>query len=547
MTYRWLAALFAVALLAAACGDSGDGGSTDAGAGETGEGGGDAPVPEGNEGEPQPGGILSVAATSDGDTLDPHASASYNVHNRVGLASSRLLKPDLSEEYEYGEAPLAPDLAESWEVSDDQLTYTFNLRDDVVWHNIPPVNGRPFVADDVVATFERIQAEGFQSYMLEHVTAIEAPDEHTVVLRLSEPFAPLLNYMGNHHMWIMPREGAEGAYDVATTVIGTGPFVLTEWDRNVRTVYEANPDYFEEGIPYVDGVVMQVVPDQGARTAAFRAGETQIITAVNPQETQSLLAAVPDARLLQYVGTAPIMMYVNMEREPFNDIRVRQAMSMAVDREGMGEALYGSGRFTGPVNAHILDYVLDQEELAELQPYDPDAAKQLLADAGYPDGFQTKLMVTGGYGPRVITGAEWVVEDLAAIGIEAEIEVVDYATYISNRWATVDYDMAVGLQTPFQEPDEWLRAQYHSEGSRNWWNISDPELDAMLDEQAGLMDEEERIALAQDIQRYILKEVVNPMQLWLGDTEIVLGPTVRNYRSQPQYGTNHYAYLWLDE
>lgn len=547
MTYRWLAALFAVALLAAACGDSGDGGSTDAGAGETGEGGGDAPVPEGDEGEPQPGGILSVAATSDGDTLDPHASASYNVHNRVGLASSRLLKPDLSEEYEYGEAPLAPDLAESWEVSDDQLTYTFNLRDDVVWHNIPPVNGRPFVADDVVATFERIQAEGFQSYMLEHVTAIEAPDEHTVVLRLSEPFAPLLNYMGNHHMWIMPREGAEGAYDVATTVIGTGPFVLTEWDRNVRTVYEANPDYFEEGIPYVDGVVMQVVPDQGARTAAFRAGETQIITAVNPQETQSLLAAVPDARLLQYVGTAPIMMYVNMEREPFNDIRVRQAMSMAVDREGMGEALYGSGRFTGPVNAHILDYVLDQEELAELQPYDPDAAKQLLADAGYPDGFQTKLMVTGGYGPRVITGAEWVVEDLAAIGIEAEIEVVDYATYISNRWATVDYDMAVGLQTPFQEPDEWLRAQYHSEGSRNWWNISDPELDAMLDEQAGLMDEEERIALAQDIQRYILKEVVNPMQLWLGDTEIVLGPTVRNYRSQPQYGTNHYAYLWLDE
>lgn len=547
MTYRWLAALFAVALLAAACGDSGDGGSTDAGAGETGEGGGDAPVPEGEEGEPQPGGILSVAATSDGDTLDPHASASYNVHNRVGLASSRLLKPDLSEEYEYGEAPLAPDLAESWEVSDDQLTYTFNLRDDVVWHNIPPVNGRPFVADDVVATFERIQAEGFQSYMLEHVTAIEAPDEHTVVLRLSEPFAPLLNYMGNHHMWIMPREGAEGAYDVATTVIGTGPFVLTEWDRNVRTVYEANPDYFEEGIPYVDGVVMQVVPDQGARTAAFRAGETQIITAVNPQETQSLLAAVPDARLLQYVGTAPIMMYVNMEREPFNDIRVRQAMSMAVDREGMGEALYGSGRFTGPVNAHILDYVLDQEELAELQPYDPDAAKQLLADAGYPDGFQTKLMVTGGYGPRVITGAEWVVEDLAAIGIEAEIEVVDYATYISNRWATVDYDMAVGLQTPFQEPDEWLRAQYHSEGSRNWWNISDPELDAMLDEQAGLMDEEERIALAQDIQRYILKEVVNPMQLWLGDTEIVLGPTVRNYRSQPQYGTNHYAYLWLDE
>jgi peptide/nickel transport system substrate-binding protein len=541
-----MAALFALLLLAAACGDGGDADDVGTGGGGgTDEGGEEEEAAD--EGEPVPGGTLTVAATSDGDTLDPHASASFNVHNRVGLASSRLLKPDMSSEYAYGEAPLVGDLAEEWEISEDELVYTFRLRDDVVWHDIAPVSGRPFVADDVVATFERIQEEGFQAYMLETVSTIEAPDEHTVVITLSEPFAPFLNYMANHHMWIMPREGAEGEYDVATQVIGTGPFMLTTWDRNVETVYDANPEYYEEGVPYVEQVRMPVVADQGARTAAFRAGETQMIAAVNPQETEALLSAVPEAELKTEIGTAPLIMYVNQDREPFTDVRVRRAMSMAIDREALGESLYGSGDYTGPVNAHLVDFALPSDELAELMPYDPEAATQLLADAGYPDGFSTTLMVTPGYGPRVVNGAEWVVEDLAAIGIEAEIEVVDYAAYIGQRWANAEYDMAVGLQTPFQEADEWLRSQHHTDGSRNWWNISDPDLDVMLDEQAREMDEEARQDLAMDIQRYIIEEVSNPMQLWIGDAETIIGPTVRGYHTQPQYGFNHYAYLWLEE
>lgn len=537
--------LFALLLVAAACGDdSGNGeAGTGGGGGGTDDGGGE-PV---DEGDPVRGGVLTVAATSDGDTLDPQASASFNVHNRVGLASSRLLKPDLSPEFGFGEAPLTGDLAEDWEVSDDELVYTFHLRDDVVWHDIAPVNGRPFVADDVVATFERIQSEGFQAYMIETVTSVEAPDDHTVVITLSEPFAPFLNFMANHHMWILPREAADGEYDPATQVIGTGPFVLTTWDRNVETVYDANPNYFEEGVPYVDQVRMPVVQDQGARTAAFRAGETQLIAAVNPQETEALLSAVSGAELRSEIGTAPIMMYVNMDREPFGDLRVRQAMSMAIDRESMGQALYGSGHFTGPVNAHLVDFALPEDELAELMPYDPEAARDLLADAGYPDGFSTTLMVTPGYGPRVVNGAEWVVEDLAAIGIDAEIEVVDYAAYIGQRWAGQQYDMAVGLQTPFMEPDEWLRSQHHSDGPRNWWGINDAELDAMLDSQVREMDEEARRAEILDIQRFIIQEISNPMQLWIGDAETIVGPTVRGYHTQPQYGFNHYAYLWLEE
>lgn len=543
--YRLFAALFALVLLAAACGDSSDPDDT-AGGGDDGDTSETTAEEAMDEGEPVQGGTLSVAATSDGDTLDPLASASFNVHNRVGLASSRLLKPDMSSEYAFGEAPLVGDLAEDWEISEDGLTYTFNLRQGVLWHDIAPVNGREFVAADVVATFEAIQAGGFQAYMLSPVTSIEAPDDYTVVLTLSEPFAPLENYMASHHMWILPQEAFDGGYDPSTQVIGTGPFQMVEWDRGVTTVYERNPNYYEEGIPHVDGVQMPVVADQGARIAAFRAGETQLIGAVSPQETESLLSALPEAELVTEISGSPLMIYFNMEVAPYDQLEVRQAISMAIDREGLGEALFGNGAYTGPVQRSLPVFALPEEELAEAMPYDPEAAQQMLEDAGVTD-LNMSIMVTAGYGPRIVNAAEWIVEDLAQVGITAELEVVDYATYIGQRWAGEEYDVGVGLQTPFQEPDEWLYAQYHTEGSRNWWNISDPELDALVEEQRTILDEDERIAQIQDTQRWMLENLMNPLQIWGYDTEVIVGPAVNGYHTQPQYGFNHYAYLWLEE
>lgn len=541
--YRLLAALFALVLVAAACGDSSDDEGAGGDDGDTTE---TSAAEEMDESEAVQGGILGVAATSDGDTLDPLASASFNVHNRVGIASSRLLKPDMSPEYAFGEAPLVGDLAEDWEISDDGLTYTFHLREGVLWHDIDPVNGREFVADDVVATFEEIQERGFQAFMLSPVTSIEAPDDYTVVLTLSEPFAPLENYMASHHMWILPQEAFDGGYDPATKVIGTGPFQMVEWDRGVTTVYERNPNYWEEGIPHVDGVQMPVVADQGARIAAFRAGETQLIGAVSPQETESLLSAMPDAELQTEVSGSPLMMFFNMEAEPFDQFEVRQALSMAIDREGLGEALWGNGERTGPVQRSLPTYSLSQDELADYQPYDPDQAREILADAGVTD-LSMAIITTAGYGPRIVNATEWIVADLAEVGVTAEIEVVDYATYISQRWPMVDYEVGVGLQTPFQEPDEWLYSQYHTDGSRNWWNISDPELDAMVEEQRTILDPDERIDQIKDTQRWMMENLLNPLQIWGYDTEVIVGPAVNGYHTQPQYGFNHYAYLWLEE
>ncbi|MFA5565586.1 MAG: ABC transporter substrate-binding protein [Acidimicrobiia bacterium] len=500
-----------------------------------------------NEFEAMPvrGGVLTIAEISDGDTLDPYASAYANVHQRVGLAASRLLKPDTTGEYGFGEAPLGPDLAEAWDISDDLLTYTFKLREDVFWHDIAPVNGRQFTSDDVVASFEKIQADGVQASMLAHVTEIVAPDDFTVVLTLDRPFAPLLSYMGNHQMWIMPREGIEGLYDMSKVLIGTGPFIMTKWDRDVQTVYEANDNYYDKDLPYLDKIVMPVIPEQSARIAAYRSGEIDMIASLTPQERELIMASVPGSYVVEDIGTSPVMMYVNMGRKPFDDVRVRRAISLAVDRVGLGETIFGEGLLSGPVNSHLARFALSQDELSELIPYDPELARRLLAEAGYPDGFESSLMVSSGYGPAYVTAAEWVVADLGDVGIKMNIDVVDQATY-STRRPEVNYDMGVGPSTPFQEPDEWLRSQYHTGGDRNWWNIDDATLDEMLDEQARTVDEDQRIKLVQDIQRYILTDVVNPSHLWVANTATIIQPRIKNFAPQPEYGRGYLAYLWIE-
>ncbi|MQA86984.1 MAG: ABC transporter substrate-binding protein [Streptosporangiales bacterium] len=507
----------------------------------SGAGGGNSPE---EAGPPKPGGTFTVLMPSDTKTLDPHKESSYNTHERIGLVYSRLLREKISPDLEYGDIQLEGDLAKEWEVSDDGLTYTFRLRDGVRWHDVPPVNGRELVADDVVATFERIRKEGFQAGLLQNVTDIEAPDDHTVVLRLSEPFVPLLNNMANHHMWILPREAIEGEVDLNTKAIGTGPFILERWDRDVATTYRKNPDYYEKDLPYLDRVVFKVVPGQEARVAAFRSGEVQYAAASTPEEADTLRAAVPDARMLEVGSTTAVLLYLNQDRKPFDDLRVRQAISMALHRAQMGKVLWRGGKYPAPVQ-QLQKYALGQEELKRLQPYDPERAKRLLAEAGYPNGFRTKLMVTSGYGPQYVRQAEWLVEDLAKVGIRVELEVVEYATYFSSRWPGEEYDMGIGPQTPFLEPDEHLRVQLHSDGARNWFNISDPKLDKMLAEQAKVTDPNERAEKIKEIQRYVLTEVVNPINVWDRPVRVFIQPNVQNNNPQPAYGFPELRTTWL--
>jgi peptide/nickel transport system substrate-binding protein len=533
------ALLVALAVLAAACGGGGDGGEGDDAV---------APgTPAQEVGDPVYGGRVTIPLTSDTPSLDPHKSASWQVHHRLGLVYNKLLTYATGPEFPYSSSVLRGDLAESWETADDGLTYTFHLRDDVTWQERPPVNGRPFVAADVVATFERLRTTGVHAALLENVADFEAPDEHTVVVRMSAPFAPLLNNMASDFMWILPQEAVDGQIDLDTTAIGTGPFTLESHVQNVEVLLKKNPNYFEEGKPYLDEVRLAVIPDQGARTAAFRGGELDLLTSVSPEELEALERTNPDTVISRNLG-GHNQLYFDAAKPPFTDVRVRKAMSMAIDRQGMLDSIFGGGgEWNSPVPAQMGKWALPVAEREELMPYDPDRAKELLAEAGYPDGFATSMILTTAYGEQTVRQAQWVTQDLAAIGIEVTIEVLDYATYNGSRWPNTQFEMGFGPNQQMLEPDEWLRSVLHTDGQRNWYNISDPTLDRMLEEQAGILDPDERLEAVHEIQRYALKNVVAPIPTVSPVSPQMWQPWLKNYWPRIMYGYTWLKDAWIDK
>jgi len=503
-------------------------------------------------GDPVRGGTLVISGPSDIGSLDPIASSSFNTQYRIAHVYQRLLGFDYGADVGYTENILVPELAESWEVSEDSLTYTFKLREGVKWHNVAPVNGREFVAADVKATFEAILAEGHQANLLERVESIEAPDDYTVVLNLSAPFAPLINNMASHFMWILPEEAfTDPDYDRTTTVIGTGPFMLDDRQIDVSTSFVANPDYWDVGfdgepLPYLDGFEQVVINDTTQAIANFTAGETQILTNGVPLELYTQLQAdFPEAFYGEWIDAGMGQVGVNMEREPFNDILVRQAISYAIDREGMGESIRGGGTIPSIVAPAQAKWTLPESERAELLQYDPEKAKELLAEAGYPDGLDATLIATDQYGALYTAQTEWLVEDLEEAGFNVTLDLLDYSTYFGSRWPDVEYDIQFGPQTPFLEPDEWLRGQMGTGQGRNWYNISDPTLDELLDEQLGILDEAERIDAVQDIQRYALTELLAIIPVWTYETRWSYAPEVRDFYRHASYGFNGIEQAWL--
>ena len=503
-------------------------------------------------GDPVRGGHLVISGPSDIGSLDPIASSSFNTQYRIAHVYQRLLGFDYGPDVGYTENILVPELAESWEISDDSLTYTFKLREGVMWHDVPPVNGREFVAADVKATFEAILAEGHQANLLERVESIETPDDYTVVLNLSAPFAPLINNMASHFMWILPEEAfTDPDYDRTTTVIGTGPFMLDEREIDVSTSFVANPNYWDVGfdgepLPYLDSFEQVVINDTTQAIANFTAGETQILTNGIPLELyEQLKSDFPEAFYGEWIDAGMGQVGVNMEREPFTDIRVRQAISLAIDREGMGESIRGGGTIPSIVAPAQAKWTLPEDERAELLQYDPERARELLAEAGYPDGLDATLIATDQYGALYTAQTEWLVEDLEEAGFNVTLDLLDYSTYFGSRWPDVEYDIQFGPQTPFLEPDEWLRGQMGTGQGRNWYNISDPELDALLDEQLGLLDEDERIAAVQDIQRYALTELLAIIPVWTYETRWSYSPEVRDFYRHASYGFNGIEESWL--
>lgn len=435
--------------------------------------------------------VLIAAQGSEPDQLDPHMTSAYASFQVLENVYDTLVQPaaDLSME---------PAIAESWDISDDNLTWTFTLRDGVKFHN-----GRDLVAADVVYSFERIIAEGLNGWRFGSVDSVTAPDDSTVVLTLNRPSPNLLvSIAGFKGMAIVAEETVTDG-SIGTTPVGTGPFRFVSQSPDEGIVLERNPDYWraDEGLPKLDGVRFIQMPEASTKLTALRTGEVHWIDAVPPQDIESLSAEAGVT-----VGRVPGGDYhyfaLNQNRTPFDDVRVRQAIATAINREEITEAAQ-FGAATANQTAIPASNAAWYHSYAPFGQGDTAAAQALLDDAGVSD-LTIDFLVTSDF-PETVTQAQVIAAELAAVGITVEITDVDFSTWLDME-GNGEFDAFMLSWIGNIDPDDFYYAQHHSEGGFNFQGYSNLEVDALLDEARVETDQAARKALYDAAAEMIVDE-----------------------------------------
>jgi peptide/nickel transport system substrate-binding protein len=514
------------------------------------------PLWGGEAGPPKRGGILHVRGW-DPVHFDPHLTRNFKTHTALSFVYSKLLRHKVGPEIPPGTFIVEPDLAERWETPDD-TTYIFYLRQGVKWHNKPPVNGRELVAEDVKFTFDRFLTEkgNPERQLLESVERVEVVDRYTVKFLLNEPFVWLLDILANAMcMWIIAPEVVQKYGDLkkVETAIGTGPFLLEHYEPNVRTVFKRNPDYFRQGLPYVDGVEWLVLDDESTGLAMYRTGQIDAGPGgnwlVRQPDLESLKKSHPHLHYQDIQTTNATTIWMRTDKPPFADVRVRRAISHAIDRRGMIEAVWVRGILSPAVPPGLAEWSLPIDQLGEgakYYRYDPKEARRLLAEAGHPKGFKTTLTATSGYSRDLIDAVQMVLRDLKDVGIEAELKIQEYGAYQATTGQGKFEGMAMGPYAVGWEPDSSLYGPYTPDQPRNRGHVNDPKLAALVKEQRRLKDPAARKQLIFDIQRYAAEQ---QYYIYLSSQIITTSwqPYMKNYAHNLtfDYGSR-IAVTWLD-
>lgn len=505
----------------------------------------------------KPGGTITIRWwTGDPPDLDPYLNVTFRAQEFAGFFYSRLLKYDSGPNIPPNSFIITPDLAEKYDVSKDGLTYTFTLRANAKWQNKAPMNGRPVTADDVVWSFNRFRQVSPNKTNLDIVKDVKATDPRTVVFTLNNAFAPFENTMASPLFWIMPKEVIEADGDARKRVIGSGPFIFDRFDKGVQVVAKRNPDYYFTGTPYVDDVNLLIIPEDATAVAGMRS-KTIDINGLSATDSKALKTTNPEIVTTNYPQNLLFFMYWRLDAPPFNDIRVRQAVSLALDRDELINVLFeGVGLPNNALPGGLQSWYLDPRspEMGPNAKYfkrDVEAAKKLLADAGFAGGLKVPLIASlNAYGNTFNQSVELVIKQLKDAGITADLRPQDYSAYIGTTFLG-KFDpgsMVWGLETPYQEPHEYLYNMYHPKGTRpHTGPINDAQLTAMIEKQAVTLDKTERKQQIFEIQRYLGEKQYMVMGA-TGNTYIGILPRVKNFYYESDYGRGGewLPKVWLD-
>ena len=506
---------------------------------------------------PKRGGILRVRGR-DPVHFDPHLTRDARTHSALSFLCSRLLRYKVGGDVRPGTFIVEPDLAERWEEPDD-TTYVFHLRRGVKWHNKPPVNGRELVAEDVKFTFDRFLSEkGNPSrYFLDSVDRVEVVDRYTVKFVLHEPFVWLLDMLASAtSMWIIAPEVAAAIWR---------PEESRDRHRHRAFYPGALRAQCEDGVPtqprlFSSRACHMSMGSSGWSWRTNRPGWRCIapgrsMPAPAYSGTFAKLTwtrssrAIPSLRYQDMLANNATTIWMRTDKSPFTDVRVRRAISHAIDRQGVIEAVWMRGELSPAVPRGLAEWSLPIDQLGEgakYYRYDPQEARRLLAEAGYAKGFKTTLNATGGYGRDMLDAVQMVQRYLKEVGIEVELKIQEYGAYQATTGQGKFEGLAMGPYALGWEADSSLYGQYMPDQLRNRGHVNDPKLAAMLKEQRRIKDLEARKQLIFDIQRYAAEQ---QYYVYLSSQVITASwqPYMKNFAPNltADFGSRAAA-LWLD-
>jgi len=437
----------------------------------------------------QDGGSITVTYKDDIATLDPAIGYDWQNFSMIKAIFDGLM------DYEPGTATLRPGLAESYEISPDGKVFTFKLRDGVKFHN-----GREMTADDVKYSFERTvnpatqspgagflaSIDGFDAMQAGEATSlsgVEILDPKTVQVTLSRPDATFLSVMALNFSFIVPKEEVEkSGADFGRNPVGTGAFKLAEWTLGQKLVLQKNTDYYREGAPKLDEIAFEIGQEPVVSLLRVQNGEVDVPgDGIPPAKFREVMDNPEQAaQVVEGVQLHTGYITMNTKAAPFDDLKVRQAVNMAINKDRIVQII--NGRAT-PANQPLPPTMPGYVEGYEGYKYDVEAAKALLAEAGHPDGFETELFVANvDPQPRI---AQAIQQDLAAIGIKASIQSLAQANVIaaggSAEGAPMIWSGGMAWIADFPDPSNFygpiLGCAGALEGGWNWAKYCNKALD----------------------------------------------------------------------
>lgn len=456
-----------------------------------------------NEGAETTGGDLVISVLSDAASLDPHTATDVPSAAVLTNILEGLVQKDK-------DGNIVPALAESWETV-DETTWEFKLQEGVKFHD-----GEDFTAEVVKKNFERIldpEVAAPRAFLFEVITNIEVVDEHTVRFETEYPFAPLLAHL-NHPVgaivspatidadYAAMKEGKNPGAVISEKPVGTGFFKFDKWTPGNEIVLVKNEDYWSTPV-HLDSVTFKVIPESGTRVAELETGYSHLIEPVQPSEVSGIESTensvdVTNSSTLSYIG-------FNIEKKPFDDVRVRQAISMLVNKSDILDGIYDG--FGIPAVGPLAPGVFGHNDAMQPLSYDPEKAIELLKEAGYADGFSTTIWTNDN--PQRMDMAILLQQELKQANIDVKIEVMEWGTYL-DKTGNGEHDMFIlGLSNPVGDADYFLTQLFHSKnkglpGNRAYYD--NPEVDSLLDEARQEIDEAKRLDLYNQVQEILIEE-----------------------------------------